>query len=331
MPPRPYLALDRLSVSGLTEYEVRENLLPLIRSNHYTVDLRGGIVRVEGPDTSYHEIDPFLEQGLSYCSIDRSRQDPAGYHSSTPLFDVCLEDSWCGFFLAGRIAHLPPEMPLIIIHLDDHTDMMSTLLLAGEHLTDPFTGEKFFPDNPQCWPGAIASGAVGIGSFLTPFFSLARRLHIAHLTDGPGDAGAYNVEPSVIRHPLLESRGFFEINLHPKDDIIVRNRTYSRSSDPEGLLDAASADHLAYVVVHIDLDYFINDFNGNPAPVSYQPSPELQSAALGKMDAFFDALKGRRVNVDRWMIATSPGFCSGYHWEFLIEALSTRIRSCPRS
>lgn len=329
--PRPYLALDRLSVGGLTEDEVRESLLPLIRSNHYTVDLERGIVRVEGPDTSYHEIDPFLDQGLSYCRIDRSKQDPAGFHISTPLFDLCLEDSWCGLFLAGRIAHLPPEIPLIIIHLDDHTDMMSTLLLAGDHLTDPFTGEQFFADNPRCWLAAIASGAIGIGSFLTPFFFLARRLHIAHLSDGPGHAGLYNVEPSVIRHPLLESTGFFDINLDPKDDRFVSLRTYSKSGDPVRLIEGASADRSTYVVVHIDLDYFINDFNGNPAPDSYLPSPELQSAALDKMDAFFDALKGQRVSVDRWMIATSPGFCSGYHWEFLIEALSTRIRSCPSS
>ena len=51
----------------------------------------------------------------------------------------------------------------------------------------------------------------------------------------------------------------------------------------------------------------------------------LQSTAEQKMKVFFDGLQQFDMQIDRWMIATSPGFCSGHHWQFLVENLTTRI------
>ena len=96
----------------------------------------------------------------------------------------------------------------------------------------------------------------------------------------------------------------------------------AQHSSPESLLDRSSSD---WTIVHIDLDYFINDFNGASRGPGYIPSPALRTMAAVKLDRFFVALAKADIQVDRWIIATSPGFCSAYHWEWLLREIERNI------
>ena len=81
------------------------------------------------------------------------------------------------------------------------------------------------------------------------------------------------------------------------------------------------------VIVHVDLDYLINDFNGNPVTGYSLPNPDLTAVACSKLDSFFDAMSAIAPRVDRWIVATSPGFCSAFHWPWLLAQLEERIEA----
>lgn len=316
------LRLSAGACKNLSEAQIRQELLPLIRSNFYSIDIDQLSVFIDGPDTSYHNLDPYLEMGLRYFGLDPETDNAGLFWSSGDAFDICMEDSWCGRFLAAHLQTAPGDAPLNIIHLDDHTDMMSTLMVSGQPLINPLTDRIFRPTDPADWDDAITSGAIGIGSFLTAFYALNRPVHIMHLRDGVTAFEKYQVLPSVRTHELLEDASFFDIRLNQEADLTGRTQTYSSSSQITDLLKGTNSRRC---VVHIDLDYFINDFNGNPVESGYRPDASLQSTAEQKMKVFFDGLQQFDMQIDRWMIATSPGFCSGHHWQFLVENLTTRI------
>jgi hypothetical protein len=191
-------------------------------------------------------------------------------------------------------------------------------------LFDPATGQLFNPKIPADWEAAIHSGSVSIGCFVTPFFFTNFRTHVRHLNNA---ANAPTRHCGVIRKPrsyeLIPGKRFAAIQLSEMDEALNAG-SYVVSSHCKAVLDALPAGR---VVVHVDLDYFINDFNGNPRKGSYVPNPVLIKKGRQKLDYFFKALHSRGVRVDHWIVATSPGFCSGCHWAELLNALTEKIHS----
>ena len=98
---------------------------------------------------------------------------------------------------------------------------------------------------------------------------------------------------------------------------------YRAGSNPEEVLQKNS---LGRTIVHIDLDYFINDFNGASRGAAYIPDRKLRIKAEDKLKYFFDALINANIRVDRWIVATSPGFCSAYHWEWLLSSVGQNVK-----
>ena len=317
--------LDKDLTRHMAPDEVHAALLPIIRSNRYSLSETLDSVCVQGPDVCYHEIDPFLDDGLAALGIDRTQQELATFHRTYSHFDLCLEDAWSGKWMSASLASLNRSVPLTILHLDDHTDMMSTMLEhRGASLFDPIHQRVFDPYAPQDWDAVITSGAGGIGSFLTPFFYLNRPVKILHLKDEIGDLNTHTIALSKLTHPLLSGRAFLDIS-HAQPDPTDRApyKTYVSGQSIEELV--AQIDGQAFLMVHIDLDYFINDFNGNPFDGDYLPDDDLQAHAAQKIARLFAALRGARITVAKWIIGTSPGFCSGFHWAFLLRRLEAEI------
>lgn len=80
--------------------------------------------------------------------------------------------------------------------------------------------------------------------------------------------------------------------------------SYVVSSHCEEVLNALPR---GQVIVHVDLDYLINDLNGNPSNGAYIPNPALIEEGRRKLDHFFEALHARRVNVLQWSAVDFPG------------------------
>lgn len=127
--------------------------------------------RLLGPETTYHGVDPYLPAALRVFSRNMTVADILSYKSSSKHFDLCFEDSWTGYFIAKRYERRSQPRDLVLIHLDDHMDMMPTLLCrSGEGLVNPTSNFIFNPKASDDWEAAIYSGAVNIGNFLTPFY-----------------------------------------------------------------------------------------------------------------------------------------------------------------
>lgn len=275
----------------------------------------------------YHALDPFLGTALAEIQPGIGVADIASFRRRGPLFDLCFEDTWSGYLIAQHLAGCASGTDLVVMHLDDHADMMPTLLEwpFGEGLGDPTTGTSFNPECPADWVRAISSGVVGIGSFLTPFFFVGRHTHVRHVSDAQRiPAGRYGVARVVQRHEIIARKSFAAIEL--MDERHVGFGSYAVSPRCEDVLDNLPE---GVVVVHIDLDYAINDLNGNARSGECNPSPELIKNGLDKLDRFFKSLTARKVMIDQWIVATSPGFCSGCYWAPLLASIGENIRAYP--
>ncbi|WP_305907527.1 hypothetical protein Q9L42_015375 [Methylomarinum sp. Ch1-1] len=280
--------------------------------------------RMLGPDMYYHTIDPYLSKALGKYKKGMLLGDILDYRSRRASFDLCFEDSWSGYFLADHLGRNDRADDLVLIHLDDHTDMMSTLLeRTGEGLTDPSTGKSFDPSVRNDWESAIYSGCIGIGSFITPLYYSDHKVHVRHLNNSASSTyDLYNVIQENYCYELIPNKQFAAIRL-ANSDWQNSAGTYRGGNNVDKVLASTPE---GQVIVHIDLDYFINDFNGNVGTAFHFPNHDLKYQVIQKLERFFDALHAMQVRVDHWIIATSPGFCSAYHWDWLLTEIEDRIK-----
>jgi hypothetical protein len=322
LPPRVRsIRLNRslLNIQGLER--VAKELRSIIRSVRFEILEPEGILHLLGPDTRYHQIDPHLPKALGLLRENMSVSDILSYKIRTPCFDLYLEDSWSGYFISEEFGKKSSTDDLIVIHLDDHMDMMPTLLaVSGQTMTNPTTGEVFDPTDVRSWETAIHAGCVSIGNFITPLYYSGQPVHVRHINNAGGQE-SWDVVRSGCRYELIPDIEFAALG-RSKDNGDKIVGTYVGGSSAENVLRDIPSGH---VVVHIDLDYFINDFNGNATTRYHCNDRKLQREADGKIKAFFEALRVHSVRVHRWMVATSPGFCSGFHWDRLLTQIREGI------
>lgn len=299
-----------------TEAELRR----IVCSVKFELLEKENAVRLLGPEMSYHEADPYLQKRLDEMFV--GRQEVLTYMSRDESLDICFEDSWTGYFIAELNGEARRGEGLTIIHLDDHTDLMATLLCVSDcGLVDPTSGALFDPMCSSSWRMAIHSGAVNIGNYLTPLYYSDKPIHIRHLNNGSGQGAFFWIAREPCRYDLFPGRRFAAIAKlnSPGPDVVGSYYVSSSANDVVRIQPSTRA------VIHIDLDYFINDFNGASRGATYVPDPALRDNATKKLEGFFGALANSDIIVERWIIATSPGFCSAYHWKWLLKELEQRI------
>lgn len=302
--------------------DVQKKLQQFARSTKIEVNRNNGRLSLHGTDLAHHKADPHLDKNLNTFAFPIDIENYAECHVSLTKYDFCLEDSWSGYFVAKQIERGCEGESIVFIHLDDHTDMMSTLLLMHEGvLIDPHSNSIFDPSDTRDWVNSIKGGAVGIGSFVTALYFLKQSFHVLHLNHTNESSSQLAIRPKRITHPLLPRARFASLD---KDT--------EKSSKPIGTYSAAkTATKLlrdipkGRVIVHIDLDYFINDYNGNIGSVPEGTEKTRRKNALSLINDFFDRLEMEEIKVERFIIASSPGFCSSAHWGWLLEEVNKRI------
>lgn len=320
--PRP-IALNPALLRDLTSDEIDFRIRRIVRSVRHKRDQDGRSFRILGPDMSYHDVDRGLASGLKALGPHVALEDVFLFQETRRNFDLCLEDSWSGRFIAQQTAAWGEE-ELVLIHLDDHSDMMPTLLhVDADRVIDTSSGRVFDPEASDSWRSTILSGCVSIGNFVTPLFYAKRKLHVRHLNNiATSRHGLCGVERYTRRHDLIPGLGFAMIRKTPRVGAQAAG-TYRGGPDARTLLSDLPEGR---VIVHIDLDYFVDDFNGNSG-ASELPTNVARCAAVPKLDAFFAALRAAGRPVERWIVATSPGFCAASHWPWLFEELDQRIEA----
>jgi hypothetical protein len=318
------IPLNKTMLDRCDRQEIDKAIRRIVRNVRFEFLEHERAVRLLGPDTYYHALDPHLPAALKQFDAHLTMDDIVSYRSHGDVFDLCFEDSWSGYLIADHLRRTRHNDDLVILHLDDHTDMMSTLLEYSYKgvLIDSATGQPFDPTIPADWESGIYSGAVGIGSFITPLYFGGWRTHVRHLNNATGvQTHSYTVIKNPCSHELIPRKRFAAVQLSERDEAEDAG-SYIVASHCEEALETLPSGR---VIVHIDFDYLINDFNGNQRNEAYVPNPSVIKQGRRKLDCFFDALQARRVNVEHWIIATSPGFCSACHWTWLLNAFKEKI------
>ena len=281
------------------------------------------VLKLCGPDTPYHGGDPHLRAFLQGYNEGLRLDEIESFHSHERHFDLCFEDSWTGYFIANRIRGQRPREDLVLLHLDDHTDMMPTLLeRAAGKLRDCMLGTAFDVAESRDWERSIHSGCVGIGNFITPLYYSRHRTHVRHLNNkGPISPAPVEVFHDSLQHDLIPGLQFAGLR---KGDRVTGTGagSYAVASDPHAVLaDLPSGKTL----VHIDLDYLVNDFDGNARGGEYCPDERLVGAGRCKLERFFEELTRVGRSIDSWIVGTSPGFCCALHWPWMLREIGNHI------
>ena len=299
-------------------------------------------IRLKRPLDSDFYIDPDLSQGLEWWSSNFGQTDVGGIPSGlyrTRGLQLSLNDSWTLYswsnWLREKVdpSNAPPSITLL--HLDDHDDLMTPrVVIEGEAFHDLVTGYEIDLWQPETVAAAITSGAVGIGSFMAPMLHKFRSVEVRHLcsTEYTKDRqGAYVVCPVIVPDDLL-APGSRRLGLQLKrvDDLptsLAMGHPYIVTDDLHHWLNDLPD---GPVLVHIDMDYFNNRFNGDSDWVDYGPKYDPPLAdVLARIDSLFESLKDEGVDgrVVDFAVALSPGFFPADLWAPSIERIQRHVRA----
>ncbi|HCW1033986.1 hypothetical protein [Pseudomonas aeruginosa] len=278
-------------------------------------------------------IDPRLIEGLQWWGMGLSYGDMATARFRQgrvlwALYDTWTLESWCEW-----LASAPrQEGGLTILHIDDHRDLGSPrLFVEPGGWRDPITGHTVDLEVPTSVTKAIESGAIGMGSFLTPFLHLHPTADVRHLCQAPKCIGTTDFRIKLGHQPddLLDTgavRPTIELELRSNGiGPGVYRYTDSLVSWLEGIGEGP-------ILLHIDLDYFCNRYDGDSDALT---SPKPLDPSISEIRTRISEL-GKAMNdagvVDRIAdiaIAFSPGFFPAELWNDVSSELLSAFGEAP--
>ncbi|WP_460159799.1 hypothetical protein [Pseudomonas sp. S3_F07] len=285
-------------------------------------------------DDPYRYIDPLLNDGLAWWGDDLRCQDMAVARKRRGRVLLSLNDTWTLESWSEWLARNPQHSELTVLHVDDHKDLGAPRLFEhADGWIDPIEKQVVNLLQPSTVARAIMSGALGMGSFLTPFLHYAPATDVRHLCQGPKCIGTHD---SIINLELLadtllspgENRP--AVSLIPVEKGVGCGR-YRFTDDLDAWLEGLEGNEAA-ILLHIDMDYFCNRYDGDsdsvehPCPLNC-PLPDV----LNRIDELIRALQ-RHGLVDRIadiVIAFSPGFFPAEFWPQSCDRLLLGLGESP--
>jgi hypothetical protein len=278
---------------------------------------------LDGQSTRLLPLDPHLPRIAGRLGVGASPREILSFHASQDRFDLCFEDSWSAYIISKRLAGRTVPS-LVLLHLDDHRDMMPALLAQKDGgLINLATGASFDFHAPDSVAEAIVSGGLGIGSFLTPLYHVYEQVHVRHLRDHPTtNPGVSQVIPTRQRVAFCPAADHIALRwARAEEDKGQVRGTYQGCDRIGPLLQDLPEGTL---IVHLDLDGLINDYEGGHWLRPFERAHIDQ--ARHKLQQFCRAVRALDRPVERWVVATSPGFCASRHWEELLDWLGQCLR-----
>lgn len=303
---------------------------------------QGWALNLAWPDRDDFYIDPDLARGLEWWSENYNPVDVTGIPFAVhrrPGMQLSLNDSWTIYswsrWLNDPLMSGRKPNSVTLLHLDDHDDLMTPRVqMNGNAFTDLITGLGIDLSEPESVESAVRSGAVGIGSFISPLLHLFQRVHIRHLCSteyAKIRQGPHVVRPVQVLDELLApgsvrpGMAMWPIGDSPslaaRQDGHPYNVTDNLASWLKDLPEGP-------VLVHMDMDYFNNRFNGDSDWVDCGPKydPSLPDV-LRRIDQIFDSLASEGVaeRVADFAVALSPGFFPADLWSSSIARIEERV------
>lgn len=283
-------------------------------------------LRLSWPSEAERHVDPNLEiglhwwgQGVSLDSMWSARWREG--RIMTSLYDTWTLLSWCEW-----LARVPSSITeeVVILHVDDHRDLGSPrLYLANGALFDAITHEEVRLTDPLTVRKAIDSGAIGMGSFMTPFLWHCPQATVRHLCQPP------KMQEDVQKKLTLST--LHDTLLDPDAERLVIELVEGETDTKDYLGTSNTAIWSRGIegrpaLIHIDMDYFNNRYDGDSAWSQRFPrlDPSLPTM-LSKVDDLINALAASKVIIEDVSIAYSPGFFPAEFWQPIDQHLRARL------
>jgi hypothetical protein len=271
--------------------------------------------------------DPLLDSVMARLAPPWDTRHVSGLYHAGDNTLLAFDDSWTALgwseWWTDR-CQADRAIDVIVLHADDHRDLITPFLKEADSPNslpwrNRFTGDLVSLDRPDSVARAIASRAIGIGSFFAPWIHTLDRVEIRHLRPGREATVRSTLTPgpgvSLLEHPIDGSLG-------------SHGSTYIATSDP-GEWTADIPAH-ARILLHIDLDYFNDRYAGARPTMREEPGTIEMIASVQQVCG---ALSRRGVGprVEHTAIGMSPGFCPSECWELLLWHLRDGLRraGCP--
>jgi hypothetical protein len=313
-----WLPHDRLpSIAAERHAALREYFCDKDADAELTAD--GWNLSLDWPGGEDRHVDPLLQQGLEWWgdAVERRSMGTAQRRTGrilSALYDTWTLHSWSEW-LAGK-PHCAIE-EVVILHVDDHRDLAPPRLFMTEcGLQDALTGAPVGLFDPGNVRNAILSGAVGMGSFLTPFLHAVPTAQVRHLCQPPKVARTidHRIELTAEKDTLLQPEALRPaVRLAPQSGATGPG-CYRITSHVDAWLSEIGS---GPILLHIDMDYFNNRYDGDSdwhgRADGYDHPIE---AVLSKIKELTTALQtsGVASRIDDIVVAYSPGFFPAEFW-----------------
>ena len=326
--PRQYLPEDEQA-----RYECLRSYFTEHMASSALVD-EGWLITLNWPNTADYYIDSRLMEGLSWSSQDLSVEGiPAAVRTENRL-QISLNDSWTLFSWSRWLAQCSSEGSLpseiVLLHVDDHDDLMSPrLLLNRSYWIDAISHQPVDLLKPETISAAIGSGAIGIGSFIVPLLHYIPKIHMRHLCAtgySLSRKGRYLLQRETVADDLLKPGMMrpstrLEAIQESLDWNFGNTSTYSVSANPDQWLRELPN---IPTLLHIDLDYFNNRFNGDSDWELHSSRHDPTNHEItSEIDLVFNTLAVQGI-FDRIVditVALSPRFFPAEFWSLAVERI----------
>lgn len=311
---------DRLPSDAQLRHEILQNYfgerVPACTGNAEA----GWRVHIDIPPTADYYVDSRILEGLNWwgCTVtDIPYECRRNGDILTALSDAWTLLSWSKWLSSFQ----SPPPRVTVIHLDDHDDLMTPrIAVRDKEFVDLLTGCPVAIGDPASVQDSIASGAIGMGSFIAPFLHAMPFVDLRHLCDtqyAQSRRGRYWLKRAHVADTFLQPGA-----RRPSVDLVpISNNSpppdslagiYRVSNDENALL-ADLED--GPILLHIDLDFFNNRFNWDSDwrdhPVHHDPPI---SSVMGRVENVLRALTALSHNIVDVSIGVSPGFFPAELW-----------------
>lgn len=253
-----------------------------------------------------------ISNGLKFLGIEK--EDVKDFCIIQDRAALCLSENWLPFAFATFLSREDKDLPkLTILHVDDHRDLMSPYLRYHDGCYfDMISGNVVEFTDCLSIKNAIKSGAITIGSMLTPIVYSRDQVDIFHIKENVRNE-LYGLKKICYSDNLLwDDCQRIGIQIDKIDYSVGKYYITSEWSNMLKHVDISKP-----CLLHIDMDYFNNRYNASTSwadiPNRHDPSFPEQKILMNKL---FDGVKKVQelTEIRYVLIGISPSFYPVEYW-----------------
>ena len=287
------------------------------------------LLKLEWSSDPERYVDPRIAEGLAWWGGELQYSGMAVARKRKGRVMLSLNDTWTLESWSEWLAGDSGRSEVIVLHVDDHKDLGSPrIFLTPDGWVDPIKGEAVDLRNPSSVASSIESGAFGMGSFLTPFLHYVPYADVRHLCQAPKCVGTqdFDIKLESVADSLLKldayrpSIALEQTQNRPSKAKRVSGGRYRFTDNMDAWLEDLDGQMRVkdtIFLLHIDMDYFCNRFDGDSDAVDLpRPLNPSLPEVFEQIDKLIKALKRHSLLacLNDIVIAFSPGFFPAEFW-----------------